>query len=200
MKEDKSIAAVTVEHNGETIIPIIVPSTKPLTRMELIQYKAEQLKTGDVTIFDVGRELKLTTKQIEFAKTYTDPNQQFGNGVHAACKAYDLDINDKLQKARAAVYATNNLKHSTIMTLVDILLDTEGLNDSYVDKQLLFLITQSADLKVKSLAIKEYNALKNRTKKHVEITHNNNFDFTKLGSEELKMLIDVASKTKLGNG
>lgn len=192
-------AVTTTIEDKETIIPTLLPAKQP-TRMELIQFKANQLKSGDLTIYDVGRELKLTMKQIEFAKAYTDPTEHFGNGIAAAAKAYDLNPSDKRERAICATYANQNLKHAAIMTLVDILLDTEGLNDQYVDKQLLFLISQNADLKVKGLAIKEYNAMHNRTKKQVEVTHNNNFDFTRVGVEELKMLIDVATKAKLNNG
>jgi hypothetical protein len=41
-------------------------------------------------------------------------------------------------------------------------LELQGLNDSYVDKQLELLITQNADFKAKIAAIREYNALKKR--------------------------------------
>lgn len=196
--ESKSLS-VDIEKDT-SIHPVLIVPTKQLTRTEYISQKANLLKNGEATIYDIGRDLKLTTKQIDFAKAYTDPNEAFGNGVQAAGIAYDLNPSNKNERNRCAVYAHNNLRHAAILTLIDILLDTEGLNDSYVDKQLLHLIQQNADLKVKVIAIKEYNAMKNRTKKQVEITHNNNFDLTRVGIDELKVLADIASRAKLGNG
>jgi hypothetical protein len=198
-KDITTLSAATIEYDVETFVPAVLPP-RQLSRTEYIKEKADLLKEGHATIYDIGRDLKLTTKQIEFAKAYTEQSDQFGNGVRAAGKAYDLNPDNKNERNRCAVYANQNLKHAAILTLIDILLDTEGLNDSYVDQQLLFLIQQSQDLKVKAFAIKQYNDLKNRNKKQIEITHNNNFDLTRVGTEELKMLADIAGRAKLSNG
>jgi hypothetical protein len=42
------------------------------------------------------------------------------------------------------------------------MLDDAGLNDNFVDKQLLFVISQHADLNAKMKAIEQYNKLKQR--------------------------------------
>lgn len=190
---------VTIYNDSETIIPTIIPA-KQLSKMEVIKYYAELLENGNATIHEIGKQLSLTTKQIDFAKYYTEATEQFGNGVRAAGKAYNLNPDDKNQRNRCSVYSSNNLKHHGILTLIDILLSADGLNDSYVDKQLLFLISQHSDLKVKGLAIKEYNALKNRTKKMIEINNVRTYDFTNLSKEELAVLIALADRAKLGNG
>lgn len=50
------------------------------------------------------------------------------------------------------------------------LLEKQGLNDEYIDKQLLFLITQHADFGNKLGAIREYNKLKQRITEKTDIT------------------------------
>jgi hypothetical protein len=55
------------------------------------------------------------------------------------------------------------LTNVKILEFVNSLIEMRGLNDSFVDKQLEFLVTQHADFKAKLGAIKEYNALKKRT-------------------------------------
>ena len=47
--------------------------------------------------------------------------------------------------------------------------ESEGLNDAFVDKQLLFLISQQDDKTNKNAAIREYNKLKQRITEKMEI-------------------------------
>lgn len=165
--------------------------------MEVIKEKAERLRSGQATINDIGHELNLTTKQIDFARYYTT-EEFFGNGMVAYAKAYGLNANDKNQRNRAAVGASTSLRHSTILMLIDIILDSEGFNDQFVDKQLLMVIQQSADLKSKMLAIKEYNALKSRIKTNIEINVKPEFDYTMLSNEELAVLVALSEKARVG--
>lgn len=58
------------------------------------------------------------------------------------------------------------------------MLSEVGLNDVFVDKQLLFLIQQHADLRVKLRAIQEYNRLKARHKIALELQAKKPFDIT----------------------
>ena len=51
-----------------------------------------------------------------------------------------------------------------------------GLNDAFADKQLAFVMSQSADLRSKMAAIKEYNALKGRIKKKLELSFHDTSD------------------------
>ena len=62
---------------------------------------------------------------------------------------------------------------------IDELLEDGGLNDQYVDKQLLFLITQKADFHAKRGAITEYNKLKKRISDKLALTGNFTVTFDK---------------------
>ena len=53
---------------------------------------------------------------------------------------------------------------------INELLTKEGFNDENVDKQLLAVINQHADFKSKVMAIKEYNNLKARIQKKIDLT------------------------------
>lgn len=184
--------------NTGTTITWLMPN-QSLSRMELITQKAELLKSGQATTYEIGKDLKLTNRQIDFCQYYTT-TEFYGNGARAYAKAYGLNYDDKNQRNRCASGANNNLSNLAILTMCDILLDGEGFNDAFFDKQLMFVATQNYDLKAKMLAIKTYAELKNRIKKTVEITHNSSFDYTQLPSQDLALLIQLAEKARLGNG
>ena len=167
--------------------------------MELVKQKSQQLAKGEVSIHDVGRELKLTANQISFAIYYCS-SEIFGNGKAAYALAYNLDLNNKSESAQCSSGASAMLRHATVLTLIDILLDGEGLNDSFADKQLLYLMTQNADLKAKSLAVKEYNNLKGRIKNQQMVTIQHQYDVTLLNDTQLATLIALADRAKLGSG
>jgi hypothetical protein len=65
------------------------------------------------------------------------------------------------------------LTNSNILSRINEELDAAGLNDNFVDKQLLFAITQNADLSSKVRAIQEYNKLKQRIIEKLETKNNN---------------------------
>jgi len=189
---------VTIYNKSETIIPTIIPA-KQLTKMEFIKLKSQQLVNGETSILEIGKELKLTNKQIDFCRYYTT-EEYFGNGVRAFGKAYGFNPDNKNERARCSVGASTNLKHAAILMLIDILLDSEGFNDQFMDKQLLLVATQNADLKAKMLAIKTYAEITGRVKKQVEVNHTKTYDFSQIGANELSMLIAIADRAKLGNG
>lgn len=189
---------ITINGEYATVIPTVSQS-RPLSKMEMIKHKAEQFNNGELSLLEIGKELKLLPRQIDFCKYYTT-EEFYGNGIRAYGKAYGLNPDNKNERAACSVGANNNLKHGAILMLINILLDSEGFNDSFVDKQLLKVITQDADLKAKMLAIKTYNEITGRVKKQIEVSHIKAYDFSQIGANELAMLIAIADRAKLGNG
>lgn len=92
----------------------------------------------------------LNTKQKRFCELYVSEDF-FGNGVGAYMKAYASD-----NYASAKTNASKLLANVSITEHIASLLDSTGLNDSFVDKQLYFLMLQSENLPVKMQAIREY--------------------------------------------
>ena len=104
---------------------------------------------------------KLTHKQELFCKLYTT-QEFYGNGVRAYCAANNLDPANPKDYNTAKHYASVLLTNINIIQKINKELDDAGLNDNFVDKQLLFCITQNADLTSKVRAIEQYNKLKQR--------------------------------------
>lgn len=105
-----------------------------------------------------------------FAQLFTTRGDEFGNGTEAYIEAFDIDDSIPGQRKVAGTMATNLLKNPSVLQRINFLIDSKlGFNDVYVDKQHAFLITQSADLRVKMAAIREYNAVKGRIKQKLEI-------------------------------
>jgi len=105
---------------------------------------------------------KLTLQQEQFCRTYTSAGEFFGNGLHSYMECFDIDMKNKGWQKVATSGAARLLRNPDICLRINELLDDKGLNDQYVDKQLLFLITQGADFNAKLGAVKEYNRLKTR--------------------------------------
>jgi len=76
--------------------------------------------------------------------------------------AYGLDYTDTREYNSSKVLASELLTNVNILSYINEQLDEAGLNDSFVDKQLLFTITQNADMGSKVKAIGEYNKLRQR--------------------------------------
>ena len=115
-----------------------------------------------------GADFDLNPKQSYFCELYASSEEFFGNGVQSYIEAYEpRKVGNWYNSARAS--ASENLTKPNILAYIDYLLELRGLNDQYVDKQLEFLVTQHADFKAKLGAIKEYNALKNRIKRELDV-------------------------------
>ena len=112
---------------------------------------------------------KLTPKQELFCKLFATEREYFGNGTQAYAKAYNIDLTKRGKQSIAKSNASRLLTYDYIMKYIDKLLDLGGLNDNRVDKELLFLIEQNANLHIKLGAIKEYNSLRKRIIKREEI-------------------------------
>lgn len=111
---------------------------------------------------------KLNPKQELFCKLYASDREFFGNGLQSYAEAYGLDLEKKGQINVAKACAYELLTKPYILSRIDELFESRGLNDTFVDKQLEKLIIQDADFKTKVMAIKEYNALKQRITKKFE--------------------------------
>ena len=113
---------------------------------------------------------KLTPKQERFAKLYSSDQEFFGNGVKTYIEVYKPDQSKKTWYKTACVTTSQILSNLKVCQRINELLEADGLNDQFVDKQLLHLITQHEDKSVKLQALKEYNQMKNRITKHLDVT------------------------------
>lgn len=107
----------------------------------------------------------LNAEQEEFCQLYASDREFFGNGTQSYIEAYDIKVgigkgctSYDTCKYRAHQLLTN----PRVLKRIDEILEDGGLNNTFVDKQLKFLITQSAEFRPKLGAIQEYNKLKGR--------------------------------------
>ena len=126
-----------------------------------------------------------------FCQLYASDKEFFGNGVESYIEAYDLDVTEnKGVYSGARASASKLLTNTNILKRINELLELGILNDTFVDKQLAFLIGQNADLPTKRAAITEYNKLKSRiTEKLESINKNMNItiNITKTYDNEKKL-------------
>lgn len=113
--------------------------------------------------------MALNEKQELFCQYFASDREFFGNGVQSYIEAYDIDLSVKGAYDAARVGAHRLLTKANITTRINEIFEAHGLNDNFVDKQLEKLIVQDAEFGTKLNAIKEYNALKQRITKHVDI-------------------------------
>lgn len=108
-------------------------------------------------------------RQEKFCQLYTSDRQFYGNGVEAYLEVYDIDKSKPNWYKTACAAASQLLSNINVCKRINELLESQGLNDEFVDKQLLFLITQHADFNAKSKGITEYNKLKKRISDKLEL-------------------------------
>lgn len=111
----------------------------------------------------------LTRKQELFCQYYVS-KEFYANATQSYIHAYGLEPKNKADYNNAQVSAYNNLRKTKILKRINELLDSEGLNDQFADKQLLHLMTQEEDLRTKLGALKEYNKLKQRITDKLDVT------------------------------
>lgn len=107
-------------------------------------------------------ESGLNDKQERFCELYATEREFFGNGVETYIEVYDPDKTKPNWYKTSCARASQLLSNIKVITRINDLLEINGLNDAFVDKQLHFLVTQHADFGNKLGAIKEYNKLKQR--------------------------------------
>lgn len=112
--------------------------------------------------YDFDKVTGLNHRQELFCQLFASDREFFGNGVQSYIEAYDIDTSRKGAYESAGVSAHDLLKLPKITTRINQLLESAVLNDSFVDKQLAFVISQNAEFPSKVAAIKEYNKLKQR--------------------------------------
>lgn len=127
-------------------------------------------------------EKRLTLRRELFCRYYAGTQEFFGNGVKAYLEAAEMFRKPKekpITYDHAKAEASRLLTNPNILKRIDQILENTmgqiGLNDQFVDKELLFCITQKGDMRSKIMAIKEFNALKQRVKKKVEVDLSNPF-------------------------
>lgn len=135
---------------------------------------------------------KLPPKQELFCKLFATEREFFGNGTESYIEAYDIDLSKKGAYAGARASASRLLTKANILQRIDELLEVGVLNDQFVDKQIAFLIAQNAEFSTKLGAIKEYNALKNRITKKLDVTTQGESlnPYNALTAEELRKLAE----------
>lgn len=113
--------------------------------------------------------IELNPKQKLFCEYYVSKDF-FGNGVQSYFAAYSGEGEEEITYDTAKSNAHRLLTNAYILEYINSMLDEAGLNDAFVDKQLLFLINQNAEFPSKIAAIKEYNKLKQRITDKVDHT------------------------------
>lgn len=198
MNKDLKKAIKKISNEDIIEIPEILPSFAPANKQDYVNKMAEKVLTGELTYYDVGRELQLTNNQIEYCK-YFAVGETMGNGTQSAMRAYDYDPADKagLKVCANHAYQYNKPTHPC-STLVQILIHGEGLNDNNLDLHLKFVCEQNFDMKAKVLAIREANTLKGRNnKKVIEVNVSHKLDYSTLPKKELQKLVEIARKAKI---
>lgn len=125
----------------------------------------------------------LTPRQLKFIELYT--GDLLGNWVQAYLEVYDIDTSKPWWYKTACVCASQLLSNTKVYTKINEMLEDAGLNDNFVDKQMLFLISQQADFTAKAKMIAEYNKIKQRVTKKIDVNVNT------LSEEHKKILDDV---------
>ena len=139
-------------------------------------------KTGAKTVDGLNQQ------QESFCQLYINADREvFGNGAQCYIAIYGPDHLLKYKKPMsymvAAALASRLLTKVKVIERINSLLSTGGFNNENVDKQHLFLINQHGDLKTKMAAIKEFNELKNRVQKKLDLNLSGSVSLSKLFDE-----------------
>lgn len=129
----------------------------------MIDPTAPLLEESKAIVKDIEKIVEELNKRQElFCKLYATDREFFGNGVQTYIEVYEPDKSKPNWYKSACSSASEILSNPKVSRRINELLELQGLNHNYVDKQLEFLITQHADLKTKLGGIREYNQLKGR--------------------------------------
>lgn len=139
----------------------------------------------------------LNERQELFCQFYVS-REFFGNGVQTYIEVYKPDQTKPNWYASACSSASQILSNIKVSERINTLLDAAGLNDSFVDKQLLFLLTQHSDFGSKIAAIREYNKLKQRIIDQTVTKSTVDFDLSNLTTDELRVVEKLIGKQGKG--
>lgn len=163
------------------------------TTLQITEALGKRIRNGEISVHDAGKELGLNIKQIQFCMHYTD-REFLGNGTLAYLNTYYSG--DKKFYDTAKVQAYQALGRPKVTAFINCLLEADGFTDEFMDKQLLFVATQNQDLHAKVASIKLYADLKNRIRKTLELNVREEFDYSKLTTEELEALAILTDKAR----
>ena len=109
----------------------------------------------------------LNAQQELFCELFTRKVGYFSNGTQSYIKAYGINVgNDKkvgqTSYGTCRVMASDLLTKPNILRRINQLIEADGFNDKFMEKQLMFLAMQNVDFKVKLSAVNFYNTLKER--------------------------------------
>lgn len=130
----------------------------------------KQVKQVIEKIVEEIKEEELNERQEKFCQLYATDREFFGNGVDSYLEVYDVDKSKSGWYNTACAAASRLLRNVKVFERINNILETEGLNDAFVDKQLKFLITQHASFDSKLGAIREYNKLKSRITEKMDLS------------------------------
>lgn len=116
------------------------------------------------------KKIKLNPKQELFCKLYSSDQEFFGNGVKTYIEVYKPNQSKRNWYKTACAVASEMLSNPNVFNRINELLESGGLNDAHVDKQLLMLINQHSDFNAKVSAIREYNKLKARILEKIDLS------------------------------
>ncbi len=112
----------------------------------------------------------LTKRQQKFCELYATNIEFFWNWVQAYLEVYDIDTIKPWWYKTACAGASRMLSNVKVCQRINELMNSWWFNDENIDKQHSFLINQFSDLWVKMRAISEYNKLKKRITKKIELS------------------------------
>lgn len=113
---------------------------------------------------------KLNAKQELFCQLYASDREFFGNGVQSYIEAYKPETKSPNWYKTVCSASSRLLSDVKVCKRINELLSAEGLNDEFVDKQLLYVIAQHDDRGAKVAAIREYNKLRARITEKLDHT------------------------------
>lgn len=133
------------------------------------------------------KKINLNLQQEMFCQVFASNKEFFGNGTQSYLSAYDPDGKKKITYKSARARASLLLTSVNILERIDQLLDIY-INDNIVDKNLAIVIIQNADFSSKVAAIKEYNQLKQRIIRKIDLTTGGESFFRPTEEEKAKSL------------
>lgn len=172
--------------------------TPDITRGELMLLRAMEMQEGKITTKQFADELHLTDEMLKYAEYYTS-TEHLGDSYTAVIEAYNLDINDREVTAKCNKILKRIEKHQGLTTMINALLHTQGLNESNVDKQLLFCVNQHTDMKVKLMAIKLFKEMNGKLKKEQAMTITHRYDYSAMSLEKKLQLRELMREASIDN-
>lgn len=112
---------------------------------------------------------KMKPEWERFCQFFASDYETFGNATKSYAKAYNINLAEKGKYGTCRTNGARLLTNADILDRINQILAELVLNDTTVDMQLAFLITQMGDYSAKIQAIKEYNKLKQRITDKVEV-------------------------------